>query len=124
MVTGARQSGRNDEHLIMFTHALGKLPDELYRQWKTSSRYFTPNRELYNIYIGGVQEGEKPLLLPIYHSMEEMFDKEAPEMSEDEASQVKALVRRVLQYDPEKRPSAAELLDDPWFKEFDCSSPE
>lgn len=51
--------------------------------------------------------------------MEELFDQAGPDLGEDEARRVKALIRRILQYDPAKRPSPAEILLDPWFCEID-----
>ncbi|EPE02435.1 serine protein [Ophiostoma piceae UAMH 11346] len=105
----------DDSHLLSLTAELGPLPDELFKQWKTSSLYFTPERKLFNCSTEGVPEGEEPLMLD-QTSMEDMFDEAAPDLDEDEARTVKALVRRILQYDPAKRPSAAELLADPWIR--------
>lgn len=48
-------------------------------------------------------------------TMEELFDQASPDISKEESEAVKALVRRILQYDPAKRPSAEEILLDPWF---------
>ncbi|KAM0206373.1 hypothetical protein ACHAPA_009584 [Fusarium lateritium] len=106
----------NDDHLLMFEERLGPLPGDLYRLWKTSSQYYTPDRKLYNCQIGGVPEGEEPLMLDRL-SMEEAFDQTEPELVEGEAGKVKNLIRRILQYDPSKRPSAVEILQDPWFAE-------
>lgn len=106
--------GEDDDHLLAMTARLGALPDELYRQWKTSSLYFTPDRELYNLAIGGVAEGEEPLLFE-QTTLEEEFDQAGPDVDEKEASMIKALIRHILQYDPAKRPSPAEILADPWF---------
>lgn len=55
-------------------------------------------------------------------SMEESFDRAGPDLGEEEAWKVKALIRWILQYDPAKRPSAAEILSDPWFSEIDVDS--
>lgn len=55
-------------------------------------------------------------------SMEESFDQAAPELGEEEACKVKALIRWILQYDPAKRPSAREILADRWFCEIDVES--
>ena len=55
-------------------------------------------------------------------SMERLFDEAGPDVDEEEASRVKALVRRILHYDPAKRPSPAEILRDPWFAEGSSSS--
>lgn len=52
-------------------------------------------------------------------SMEELFDQADPDLDDDEAYKVKALIRWILQYDPAKRPSSAEILSDPWFLEID-----
>ena len=48
-------------------------------------------------------------------SMEQLFDEAKPDISEEEAQEVKAFIRLILQYDPAKRPSAADLLRHPWF---------
>lgn len=47
--------------------------------------------------------------------LEELFDEASPDISKEESDAVKALIRRILQYDPAKRPSAEEILLDPWF---------
>ena len=57
-------------------------------------------------------------------SMEESFDQAGPDLDQEEACQVKALIRRILQYDPAMRPSAAEILLDPWFCEIESGSSE
>ncbi|EWG44697.1 CMGC/SRPK protein kinase [Fusarium verticillioides 7600] len=109
----------DDEHLLEIVDRLGPLPDELYSHWKTSSRYYTKDRKLYNWALGGVEEGEEPNMPEPseLETMEEAFDKESPEMTELEAQEVKKLIRWILQYDPAKRPSAEEILRHPWFAE-------
>ncbi|KAI1310708.1 serine protein kinase [Xylaria venustula] len=59
---------------------------------------------------------EEPLIQeePI---MKEAFDQVELDTDEEEARRAKALIRRILLYDPEERPSAAEVLRDPWFLE-------
>ncbi|KAI0443816.1 serine protein kinase [Xylaria telfairii] len=105
---------QNDGHLLSLTTTLGPLPDELYKQWETSWLYFTPQRKLFNFELGGVAEGAEPLMAE-QPSMEESFDQADPDLGREEADQVKSLIRRILQYDPAKRPSPAEILRDPWF---------
>lgn len=111
----------DDDHLLSLTALLGALPDELFKHWKRSSLYFTREKELFNCGLGGVAEGEEPLMLE-QTSMEELFDQAGPELDEEEARKVKALIRRILQYNPAKRPSAAEILVDPWFCEIEVES--
>ena len=55
-------------------------------------------------------------------SMEELFDRTEPDLDEEEAHKVKALIRWVLQSDPAKRPSPARIMSDPWFCEIDVES--
>ncbi|KAF4506568.1 hypothetical protein G6O67_006638 [Ophiocordyceps sinensis] len=111
----------DDDHLLSLTACLGALPDPLFKYWKTSSLYFTPERKLFNCQLGGVAEGRSTLMVE-QTSMEELFDQAGPDLDEEEASKVKALIRRILQYDPAKRPSPAEVLLDPWFCEIEVES--
>ncbi|PLB39606.1 serine/threonine-protein kinase, partial [Aspergillus candidus] len=111
----------DDDHLLSLTARLGALPDKFFQYWKTSSLYFTPERKLFNCQLGGVAPGEEPLMVE-QTSMEELFDQAGPDLNEEEAHKVKALIRWILQYDPAKRPSPAEILYDPWFCEIDVES--
>ncbi|KAF5536840.1 cmgc srpk kinase [Fusarium napiforme] len=106
----------DDEYLLEIVERLGPLPAELYSHWKTSSRYYTQDGTKYNCMIGGVPEGREPLMLEEY-SLEQAFDQKGPKMTEEEAQEVKKLIRWILQYDPAKRPSAEEILRHPWFAE-------
>lgn len=107
---------QGDNHLLCLTARIGALPDELFKYWKNSSLYFTPERKLFNCRLGGVAPGKEPFMLE-QTSMEEAFDQAGPDLNEEEARKVKALIRWILQYDPAKRPSPAEILQDPWFCE-------
>ena len=103
------------KQLLYFNARIGPLPDKIFNRWKTSSLYFTPDRALFNCAIGGVPEGREPLMLP-QQSLEEIFDETAPEISPEENDMVKKLMRRILKYNPEERPSAADILQDLWFQ--------
>ncbi|KAJ5356043.1 hypothetical protein N7517_010652 [Penicillium concentricum] len=111
----------DDDHLLSLTAQLGALPDELFKHWASSSLYFTPERKLYNCQLGGVPPEEEPLILE-QMSMEESFDRADPDIDEEEAYKVKALIRWILQYDPARRPSPAEILADSWFCGIDFES--
>ncbi|PWY62197.1 kinase-like protein [Aspergillus eucalypticola CBS 122712] len=108
----------DDDHLLSLTERLGALPDDLFTHWKTSSLYFTPERKLFNCQIGGVGPEEEPLLVDQI-SMEEQFDSTEPDIDSKEADDVKGLIQWILQYDPAKRPSPAEILSHPWFRNID-----
>ncbi|RBR21923.1 hypothetical protein FVER53590_13129 [Fusarium verticillioides] len=110
----------DDNHILELQAKLGPLPDELYSRWETSSQYYTKDRKLYNCQLGGIGEGEEPLMLE-QTSMEEAFDLTAPDLTYDEAEKVKRLIRRILQYYPSKRPAIKDILRDPWFAEDQTS---
>jgi non-specific serine/threonine protein kinase len=103
---------KDDEHLLQLHERLGPLPDELFGQWSRSELYFTPERKMFNRKVKGVQEGEVPRLY-----MEDLIDELRPDLSGMESQQVKMLISWILRYDPARRPSAAELLRNPWFEE-------
>lgn len=105
----------DDDHLLSLHACLGPLPQDLYQHWERASLYFTPERVLYSSALGGVADGEDPLI--VEETSMDMFDQAKPDISVEEAAKVKALVRRILQYDASKRPSPAEILCDPWFNE-------
>lgn len=102
--------------MLWLTERIGDLPDDLFIHWKNSANHYTPEKKLYNCQLGGIPEGGKPHM-PERMSMEESFDQYKPDLGEDEARTVKELLRWILQYDPAKRPSAAEILSHPWFRE-------
>ncbi|KAF5566762.1 CMGC SRPK kinase [Fusarium phyllophilum] len=109
----------DDEHLLEVTEKLGPLPDDLFSHWKTSSLYYNEDGKKYNWIIDGVPKGRDPVTPDPSQldTMEKAFDKKSPEMTEEEAQEVKKLIRWILQYDPAKRPSAEEILRHPWFAE-------
>lgn len=111
----------DDDHLLSLSARLGALPDDLFKYWKASLLYFTPEKKLFNCQLGGVAPGGEPLMVP-QASMEELFDQAGPDLDVDEAHRVKALIRWILQYDLAQRPLPAEILSDPWFSEIDVGS--
>ncbi|KAF9774689.1 hypothetical protein IL306_007281 [Fusarium sp. DS 682] len=116
---GENKTEVDDDHLMDLQLKLGPLPDELYSLWKTSSLYYTKDREMWNCYPGGVDDDGEPGVLEPWEevTMEEAFDEESPEMTVEEADKVKKLIRWILQHDPAKRPSAEDILRHPWFAE-------
>jgi non-specific serine/threonine protein kinase len=105
----------DDDHLLSLSALIGPLPEGLFKLWDNSPLYYTANRQLFNCELGGVPENGEPLMIEQL-SMEEMFDQADTGLREEEAGLVKALVRRILQYEPNARPSPAELLDSPLFR--------
>lgn len=51
----------------------------------------------------------------VLETMEAMFGRLAPAVSVAEAHQIKRLIRGILQHDLTQRPTAAEILQGPWF---------
>ncbi|KAF8251481.1 kinase-like protein [Wilcoxina mikolae CBS 423.85] len=85
----------------------------LFNKWTRANRYFGPNRRKINSMIGGEPDGGEFR----FDSVEKYFHSNKPsDLDDREAEIIIALIRKILQYDPEKRPSAANLVQDPWFK--------
>jgi hypothetical protein len=94
---------------------LGPFPEGLFTTWSTSSLYFNRERVQFNSFTGPIPEGEDPLSARL-QPLETIFDKSKPtNLSDPEATTITALIRRILQYDPEERPTASQILQDEWF---------
>jgi serine/threonine protein kinase len=104
-----------DEQLLMFSEVIGPLPENLYKCWERSSKYYTSDRVLFNTLPSDASEGIDPFVGK-RQPLEEYFDANKPEeLTTQDSNMIKALLRRVLQYDPETRPTASQLLQDPCF---------
>ena len=108
----------DDDHFLHFHDILGPLPQNLRSQRPRSSIYFNEKGEKIRNYIGKLPKDFDPATIPDSPTLEQFFDEEMPpEMDAVEADMVKSLLRKILQYDPTKRPSIIELLHHPWFQE-------
>ncbi|RFN43292.1 serine protein kinase [Fusarium flagelliforme] len=105
-------TNKDDEHLLQLHERLGSLPDELFGQWSRPELYFTPERKMFNRKVKGLREGEVS-----GRYMEDLIDELRPDLSGMESQQVKMLISWILRYDPDRRPSPAEILRNPWFEE-------
>uniref|UniRef100_A0A060TED6 non-specific serine/threonine protein kinase n=1 Tax=Blastobotrys adeninivorans TaxID=409370 RepID=A0A060TED6_BLAAD len=98
----------DDEHLIEMNAVVGTLPQEITSKWKPTTFYAQVVGE-----HGHITPPPDFKPTPI---LEAHFDSLKPAaMDDDEAAQVKKLLRSMFQYDPKNRPSVAELLHDPWI---------
>ena len=101
----------DDDHLQEFACILRPLPTSILSQWPRASILFEPN---------GEAKYDKGDDAPPYQSLEELFDLEKPvDVNATERIAALDLIRFILQYEPEKRPSASQLLEHPWFADAD-----
>jgi serine/threonine protein kinase len=108
----------NDDHLLQLFDVLGSIPRDILSKWARSDVYFNVDGENIKSYIGELPEGFDLNELQPQPPLEEFFDREKPaEMSDKESKQIKHILRWILQYDKTKRPTASEVLNDPWFLE-------
>ncbi|CAM1507482.1 Fc.00g071230.m01.CDS01 [Cosmosporella sp. VM-42] len=107
----------DDDHLLALNDILGELSSDIMAIWPRSGSWFGPNKERLN------PRAELPpdddLFNPelyTHDSLETLFSQNKPEdIDEAESSIIISLIRRILRYDPCLRPTAEELLEDPWF---------
>ena len=100
----------DDDHLLRMTDLLGPLPKFLTSRWSRSSNYFRDDGKLFNTMISG------PPGINLLGPVENLFrQRKTNEIAEEEERLVLDLLRYVLRYEPEKRPSAEDILKHTWF---------
>ncbi|KAM5354712.1 hypothetical protein ACJ41O_001359 [Fusarium nematophilum] len=128
----------NDEHLVQIHEVVAPLPESLLKLWSRGTRYFdadgnrldpptddnkrraadsdedTEDQSSVNSGISG--SGNDRSGPGNFESLEDRFDKKKPDgVGEAEQRELVQLMRWILQTDPLQRPSAAEILEHPWF---------
>jgi len=99
--------GPSVEHVLAAQIALlGSIPERLMRASSLARLYFTADRELYTVDPQGHPEGVY-LVSPVRTSLRDL-------VSHDDA-QYLDFVESLLQFDPERRLSAADALQHPWL---------
>ncbi|KAF2769434.1 serine protein kinase [Teratosphaeria nubilosa] len=105
----------DDDHLLQMIDTLGQMTPEVFSKWPRRGKYFDEHLQLIRSDVGlsEVAKGE----LVKGPNLEEAFRQAMPDgMGDEEATQVLALLRRILQYEPSLRPSTSELLENAWFQ--------
>jgi non-specific serine/threonine protein kinase len=120
---GSRESV-DDDHFLQFHGILGPIPHFLWSKYPRTHIYYNDKGELVKNYIDDCSDesdsDSDPDLDPgenePWAPLETAFDEEKPkDLSDEDTESVKRLLAWILDYDPGKRPSAGELLEDPWF---------
>jgi hypothetical protein len=112
------QEGNDDDHLLQMIDALGQPPPEIFAGWSRLARYFDENLQLIRSDVSSSEIVEGKLYQG--PDLEEAFGEAmADKMDADEVACVLGLLRKVLQYEPDLRPSTSELLLDPWFQSIE-----
>ncbi|PSN62506.1 kinase-like protein [Corynespora cassiicola Philippines] len=96
----------DDELLMQLNDIIGPLPDNLMAAWPRAGKWYTPDSR--RILPRGKDS--------IHDYLELLFEKNKPSSIDEEESKVICeLIRQIMDYDPEKRPSAEDLLNHPWI---------
>ena len=105
-----------DCQILSITDQLGPLPARLFSQWDRAHLYYRSNGEQFNSVV------DQPFtVLDKDEPFETRFHREkACDIDDNEEDSVMDLLRQILRYEPEKRPSAEELLSHPWFADNDA----
>ena len=103
---------RDDELFQLLVEVIGPMPRDLFSSYPRWNKYLDADGNI----IEEPSEDNDQSETEGMGVLEAQFDKLKPEdMSDEVATTIKALLRQILQYDPAKRPSASELLKNPWF---------
>lgn len=115
---GGTDNDTDDDHVLQMADMLGPVPPSFLARYPRSHIYFNKSGDVTKHYIGELTEehdANDPFDLP---PMETFLDQEkGSDLSSQDASMIKELLRAILQFDAVKRPSAEELLAHPWFAE-------
>lgn len=94
---------KNDDHIAQFIELLGKMPKKFALSGKNSNKYFTKAGELRR--IRGLQ----------YFYLKDVLNKKY-KIKYNEAKALADFLLPMLEYYPEKRASARQMLEHPWLK--------
>jgi serine/threonine protein kinase len=117
-LTDIPQEENDDDHLLQMIDTLGQPPSEIFAKWPRRAKYFDEDLKLIrsDVSSSDVTDGE-PFQGP---SLEEAFEESCPDgMEAEERAHVLTLLRSLLQYQPDLRPSTAKLLHHEWFQSIE-----
>lgn len=95
---------RDEDHLAHIIELLGEIPRRIAQSGKNSKLYFNKHSELRHIV------GLKPWCL------EDVLT-EKYEWSRKDAEEFAAFLKPMLDFDPDRRATAAQCLEHPWLKQ-------
>lgn len=118
----------DDNHLIFLSEVIGPLPGTMLAKWPRYANYFGLGGERLHSQPLDFDKSDMGRRLQAYSTkefmdppkpeatMEDKFHRNKPrDIDYAEGRQIASLLRNILQIDPLKRPSAADLLLHPWF---------
>ncbi|KAI9824798.1 MAG: hypothetical protein M1832_001626 [Thelocarpon impressellum] len=105
----------DEEHLLSITDTLGDLPDAILAKWPRAKTYFGPNKERLKWDVDDPEDGEEdgPIAVPLEELVRDSAEKKS--LSDVDVALTLSLLRDALQLEQSKRPSAARLLQHPFF---------
>ena len=111
----------DDDHVLQMAQFLGPLSKSFLSLYPRRNLYFNEAGGVIKDYVGETpdvtSEHDKSRSQKRLNIEGCVFQERGGDLSDSEASIVAGLLRVILQFDPEKRPTAALLLKHPWFNE-------
>ncbi|KAE9366610.1 kinase-like protein [Stipitochalara longipes BDJ] len=100
-------------------HRLGPVPTGILVLWPAANKFVDANGKALDMHEEDGQEPYEPDEFEYGDIWHEARKRKPLDMSDIEMKAFVDLVMRMLQWEPETRPSTAELLHDPWFKDLE-----
>lgn len=109
------EAATNDDHIMGFIDLLGPLPEHLLQKWPHRERYYQEDGTQIRWSVDSGDDPGEPGPQCILEDF--ILQNRNTDISGEEAAVISGLLRQILQYEPEKRPSAQEILSHAWFQE-------
>ncbi|GJJ15346.1 hypothetical protein Clacol_009622 [Clathrus columnatus] len=114
-----QRNDADDDMLIQFYKVIGKLPDSIIYARPRANKWYDPvSGELLDSDEKEDEEDDYPDdgIPDTYTPLESRFEQTRLSTIDDaESTVICSIIRQVLNYSPEARPSASDLLEHPWF---------
>ncbi|OIW30105.1 serine/threonine-protein kinase SRPK3 [Coniochaeta ligniaria NRRL 30616] len=119
----------DDDHLLQLSEIIGPLPEDMLAKWPRRGLYFGSGGNRLNTSpfdfddspFGQAKrarsKGRRDPPVPLTSLEDKFHEYRLSDVDAAEANEIASLLRDILHIDPLQRPTAAQLLERPWFRD-------